>query len=100
MSLQTESALAELAPEWAQVQRMLRAEFGETAYKTWLTPLAMVARRRRSRGARRPDSIPQRLEWLPTTPTAFERCGAGSTPRLGGSRSSFMRVAPWSLDLR
>jgi chromosomal replication initiator protein len=43
MSLRPESALAELAPQWVEVQRMLRAEFGETAYKTWLAPLVLAA---------------------------------------------------------
>ncbi|GBD43215.1 Chromosomal replication initiator protein DnaA [bacterium HR40] len=29
----------ELREQWGRIQRMLRAEFGETAYRTWLRPL-------------------------------------------------------------
>ncbi|MDH3772502.1 MAG: hypothetical protein OET79_16140, partial [Nitrospirota bacterium] len=31
---------SELEQQWSEVQALLRAEFGETAYKTWLAPLA------------------------------------------------------------
>jgi chromosomal replication initiator protein len=41
MSLQPKSAARDLDHQWSQVQGMLRAEFGETAFKTWLAPLAL-----------------------------------------------------------
>jgi chromosomal replication initiator protein len=42
MTLQPESASVELHQQWAQVQGLLQAEFGEMAYNTWLAPLALA----------------------------------------------------------
>ncbi len=42
MNLRPESASLDLQQQWSQVQGLLRAEFGETAYKTWLAPLSLV----------------------------------------------------------
>jgi chromosomal replication initiator protein len=39
MSLQPKSATRDLDGQWSQVRDMLRAEFGITAYSTWLAPL-------------------------------------------------------------
>jgi chromosomal replication initiator protein len=41
MSLQPKSAARDLDGQWSQVRDMLRAEFGKTAYSTWLAPLAL-----------------------------------------------------------
>jgi chromosomal replication initiator protein len=41
MNLQSKSAARDLDRQWSQVQGMLRAEFGETAFNTWLAPLAL-----------------------------------------------------------
>jgi chromosomal replication initiator protein len=41
MNLQPKSANPDLDRQWSQVQGMLRAEFGETAYRTWLAPLQL-----------------------------------------------------------
>ncbi|MGH6920015.1 MAG: DnaA N-terminal domain-containing protein, partial [Geminicoccaceae bacterium] len=41
MNLQPKSAARDLDHQWSQVQGMLRAEFGETAFNTWLAPLAL-----------------------------------------------------------
>jgi chromosomal replication initiator protein len=40
MNLQPKSGAHELDGQWSQVRDMLRAEFGTTAYSTWLAPLA------------------------------------------------------------
>ncbi len=42
MNLRSESAILGLDQQWSQVQGMLRAEFGETTYRTWLGPLQLV----------------------------------------------------------
>ena len=41
MSLQSTSVARDLDGQWSQVQDMLRAEFGKTAYSTWLAPLTL-----------------------------------------------------------
>jgi chromosomal replication initiator protein len=41
MSLQWKSVARDLDGQWSQVQDMLRAEFGKTAYSTWLAPLTL-----------------------------------------------------------
>ena len=41
MSLQSKSVARDLDGQWSQVQDMLRAEFGKTAYSTWLAPLTL-----------------------------------------------------------
>ena len=41
MNLQPKSATPALDQQWSQVQGMLRAEFGETTYRTWLAPLQL-----------------------------------------------------------
>jgi len=41
MNLQPKSANPDLDRQWSQVQGMLRAEFGETTYRTWLAPLQL-----------------------------------------------------------
>ncbi|MGH6886385.1 MAG: DnaA ATPase domain-containing protein, partial [Geminicoccales bacterium] len=41
MSLQPKSAVRDLDRQWSQVRGMLRAEFGETTFNTWLAPLAL-----------------------------------------------------------
>ena len=41
MSLQPKSAARDLDGQWSQVRDMLRAEFGKTAYSTWLAPLTL-----------------------------------------------------------
>ncbi|HEX5795545.1 MAG TPA: chromosomal replication initiator protein DnaA [Geminicoccaceae bacterium] len=41
MNLQPKSAPPALDQQWSQVQGMLRAEFGETTYRTWLAPLQL-----------------------------------------------------------
>src|SRR5918995_7241015 len=41
MNLQPKSAARDFDRQWSQVRGMLRAEFGETAYNTWLAPLAL-----------------------------------------------------------
>ena len=41
MNLRSKSAGLGLDQQWSQVQGLLRAEFGETAYKTWLAPLSL-----------------------------------------------------------
>jgi len=41
MNLQPKSAVRDLDGQWSQVRDMLRAEFGTTAYSTWLAPLAL-----------------------------------------------------------
>src|SRR5690606_9238095 len=41
MSLQPKSAAPDLDGQWSQVRDMLRAEFGKTAYSTWLAPLTL-----------------------------------------------------------
>ena len=41
MNLQPKSAARDLDHQWSQVQGMLRAEFGDTAFNTWLAPLAL-----------------------------------------------------------
>jgi chromosomal replication initiator protein len=42
MKLRPKSAVRDLDRHWSQVQAMLQAEFGETAYRTWLEPLTLV----------------------------------------------------------
>ncbi len=42
MNLRPKSATLGLDQQWSQVQGMLRAEFGETTYRTWLGPLQMT----------------------------------------------------------
>ena len=42
MNLRPKSAVRDLDRHWGQVQAMLQAEFGETAYRTWLEPLTLV----------------------------------------------------------
>ena len=41
MNLQPKDAHRGLDQQWSQVQGMLRAEFGETTYRTWLAPLQL-----------------------------------------------------------
>ena len=41
MNLQPKSAARDFDRQWSQVRGMLRAEFGETAYNTWLEPLSL-----------------------------------------------------------
>jgi chromosomal replication initiator protein len=41
MNLQPKSAARDFDQQWSQVRGMLRAEFGETAYNTWLAPLSL-----------------------------------------------------------
>jgi chromosomal replication initiator protein len=41
MSLQPKSVARDLDGQWSQVRDMLRAEFGKTAYSTWLAPLML-----------------------------------------------------------
>src|SRR5918994_6974272 len=41
MNLQPKSATPGLDQQWSQVQGMLRVEFGETTYRTWLAPLQL-----------------------------------------------------------
>jgi chromosomal replication initiator protein len=41
MSLQPKSVARDLDRQWSQVRGMLRAEFGETTFNTWLSPLAL-----------------------------------------------------------
>ena len=41
MNLQAMSAARDLDGQWSQVRDMLRAEFGTTAYSTWLAPLTL-----------------------------------------------------------
>ena len=41
MTLQPKSAARDFDRQWSQVRGMLRAEFGETAYNTWLAPLSL-----------------------------------------------------------
>jgi chromosomal replication initiator protein len=41
MSLQSTSVARDLDGQWSEVQDMLRAEFGKTAYSTWLAPLTL-----------------------------------------------------------
>jgi chromosomal replication initiator protein len=41
MSLQSTSVARDLDGQWSQVQDLLRAEFGKTAYSTWLAPLTL-----------------------------------------------------------
>ena len=41
MNLQAKSVARDLDGQWSQVQDLLRAEFGKTAYSTWLAPLAL-----------------------------------------------------------
>jgi chromosomal replication initiator protein len=41
MSLQPKSAARDFDDQWSQVRGMLRAEFGETAYNTWLAALTL-----------------------------------------------------------
>jgi hypothetical protein len=40
MNLQPKNAARQLDGQWSQVRDMLRSEFGETAFNTWLAPLA------------------------------------------------------------
>ncbi|HEX6143528.1 MAG TPA: chromosomal replication initiator protein DnaA [Geminicoccaceae bacterium] len=42
MNLRDQSAPLELHQQWSQLQGMLRAEFGDVAYRTWLAPLELV----------------------------------------------------------
>ncbi len=42
MNLRPKSAALGLDQQWSQVQGMLRAEFGETTYRTWLAPLQLA----------------------------------------------------------
>jgi chromosomal replication initiator protein len=42
MSLRPKSATLGLDQQWSQVQGMLRAEIGETTYRTWLGPLQLA----------------------------------------------------------
>jgi chromosomal replication initiator protein len=42
MNLRPKSAILGLDQQWSQVQGMLRAEFGETTYRTWLGPLQLI----------------------------------------------------------
>ncbi len=42
MNLRPKSATHGLDQQWSQVQGMLRAEFGEMAYRTWLAPLQLT----------------------------------------------------------
>jgi chromosomal replication initiator protein len=42
MNLRPKSATLGLDQQWSQVQGMLRAEFGEMAYRTWLAPLQLT----------------------------------------------------------
>ena len=42
MSYRPNSATFGLDQQWSQVQGMLRAEFGETTYRTWLGPLQLA----------------------------------------------------------
>ena len=41
MHLQPKSAVRDLDRQWSQVRGLLRAEFGETTFNTWLAPLAL-----------------------------------------------------------
>jgi chromosomal replication initiator protein len=41
MNLQPKSAARDFDRQWSQVRGMLRSEFGETAYNTWLAPLSL-----------------------------------------------------------
>ena len=41
MTLQPKSAARDFDRQWSQVRGMLREEFGETAYSTWLAPLTL-----------------------------------------------------------
>jgi len=62
MSLPPQSAPHDLHQQWSQVQHLLRAEFGETAYNTWLAPLSLVGRE----GDRVVLSVPTRFlrDWI------------------------------------
>jgi chromosomal replication initiator protein len=62
MTLQPESASVELHQQWAQVQSLLRDEFGEMAYNTWLAPLALAG----TEGERVVLSAPTRFlrDWI------------------------------------
>ena len=42
MNLHTKSVTFDLDEHWAQVQGLLRTEFDDTAYRTWLAPLDLV----------------------------------------------------------
>jgi chromosomal replication initiator protein len=42
MNLRPKSAALGLDRQWSQVQAMLRVEFGETTYRTWLGPLQLA----------------------------------------------------------
>ena len=42
MNLRYQSAPLDLHQQWSQLQGLMRAEFGEMAYKTWLAPLQLV----------------------------------------------------------
>ncbi len=42
MNPQPKSATLGLDQQWSQVQGMLRAEFGDMAYRTWLAPLTLA----------------------------------------------------------
>ena len=41
MNLQPKNAARDLDGQWSQVRGMLRSEFGETTFNTWLSPLAL-----------------------------------------------------------
>ena len=60
MNLQAKSVARDLDGQWSQVQDMLRAEFGKTAYSTWLAPLTLGASRA-SASAHRTHALPARL---------------------------------------
>ena len=90
MNLQPKSANPDLDQQWSQVQGMLRAEFGETTYRTWLAPLQLTGSRATaccSRCRRASCATGSR----PTTPIASARSGTGSIPRSAASRWSSRR---------
>jgi chromosomal replication initiator protein len=80
----------EACRQWDQVRLLLRNEFGETAYSTWLSPLDLV----QIDGDRavitvRPSSCAS--GWSTTTPTASAPFGPASTPWCAASRSASRR---------
>ena len=86
MSLQPKSVARDLDRQWSQVQDMLRAEFGETAYSTWLAPLTLDG----FEGERVLLSCPPAscaTGSRPTTPTASACSGGASIPRSAAWRS-------------
>jgi chromosomal replication initiator protein len=62
MNLQPTSADPRLGQQWSQIQGMLRAEFGDTTYRTWLAPLQLGGRE----GSRVLLAVPTRFlrDWI------------------------------------